>query len=225
MRLEKIKFILAMLIFGSIGVFIKNIDLPSAAIVQWRTIIGSIFLFVIFIMGDRKTDMSSIKENIVPLIVAGIVLGANWAFMFKAFEYTSVGIVTVLYYCAPIFVFFLSPILFKEKIRYRQSIGITAAIIGMFIINNTTNNTVELSLGIFYGLLSALFYAALIISNKFIDKVDGISSTFIQLFIAMIVMTVYIFITTKNIVYLPKGKDILLISIVGILHTGIAFSM
>lgn len=225
MKFVKVKFILAMLIFGSIGIFIKNIQLPSQAIVQWRTIIGSIFLLFIFIGKGKKIDIESIKKNIIPLIIAGIVLGANWAFMFQAFQYTSVGVVTLLYYSAPIIVFFLSPIIFKEKIRLRQLLGITAAIIGMLIINSVSKIENGLSLGIVYGLVSALFYAALMISNKFIRDVDGISNTFIQLFVAMIVMTSYIFITTKRLIYIPEGQDILLIAIVGIVHTGIAFYM
>lgn len=226
MKLAKIKFILAMLIFGSIGVFVKNIELPSVAIVQWRTIIGSIFLLFIFIIQKHEMNRESIIKNLIPLILAGIVLGGNWAFMFEAFNYTSVGIVTVLYYCAPIVVFFISPILFKERIRYRQVIGIAAAIIGMVIINSVSSGGNDgLSLGILYALISALLYATLMIINKFIHDVDGIPSTFIQLFVAMIVMTMYILITTENIIYLPKGKDVLLITIVGILHTGIAFSM
>lgn len=121
--------------------------------------------------------------------------------------------------------FFLSPIIFKEKIRLRQLLGITAAIIGMLIINSVSKIENGLSLGIVYGLVSALFYAALMISNKLIRDVDGISNTFIQLFVAMIVMTSYIFITTKRLIYIPEGQDILLIGIVGIVHTGIAFYM
>lgn len=223
MKLTKIKFILAMLIFGSVGIFVKNINLPSIAIVQWRTMIGSMFLLLILIIQKRKIDIENIKKNITPLILAGIVLGANWAFMFEAFEYTSVGIVTVLYYCAPIVVFFLSPIIFKEKIRFKQVIGISAAIVGMIIINSFTNDDSSSSLGILYALISALFYAGVMISNKFIDEVDGISSTFIQLFVAMIVMTIYIFIATKNIIFIPEKSDIMLVSIVGIIHTGIAY--
>ena len=223
MKFVKVKFILAMLIFGSIGIFIKNIQLPSEAIVQWRTIIGSIFLGLIFIVKSKKIDIKAIKKNIIPLTIAGIVLGANWAFMFEAFQYTSVGIVTLLYYCAPIIVFFLSPIIFKEKIRARQVLGITAAIIGMLVINSAAKVETQSSLGIVYALISALFYASLMISNKFIRDLDGITSTFIQLFIAMIVITTYIFITSKTLIYIPKGKDIILIAIVGIVHTGIAF--
>nr|WP_300005630.1 DMT family transporter [Tissierella sp.] len=221
----KVKFILAMLIFGSIGIFIKSIELPSQAIVQWRTIIGSIFLLLILITKGRKLDLESIKKNMLPLIIAGIVLGANWAFMFQAFEYTPVGVVTLLYYSAPVIVFFLSPIIFKEKILPRQLLGITAAIVGMLIINKVSRVESGLSLGILYALISALFYAVLMISNKFIRDIDGVTSTFIQLFVAMIVMTIYIFITTKKLIYIPQGRDIILIAIVGVVHTGIAFYM
>ncbi|HHX62520.1 MAG TPA: EamA family transporter, partial [Epulopiscium sp.] len=108
---SKIKFVIAMLIFGSIGIFVKNIQLPSPAIVQWRTIIGSIFLFCIFIVRKKRIDRQGIKKNLIPLIIAGIVLGGGWAFLFEAYRHTTVGIATMAYYCAPIAVFILSPII------------------------------------------------------------------------------------------------------------------
>lgn len=225
LKSSKLTFIIAMLIFGSIGTFVKSIHLPSVAIVHWRTIIGSLFLVVIFAVQKKSIDFRSVRKDLIALILAGIVLGGNWVFLFEAYRYTSVGVATMLYYCAPIVVFFLSPILFHDQFKVSQCIGIAVALIGMLVINFVGTDLGGFSIGIVYGLISALLYASLMIVNKFIRAVSGLESTLFQLMIAGIILTIYIFITTGQLLYLPSGNDILLICMVGILHTGIAFSM
>ena len=225
MKSSKTKFIMAMLIFGSIGIFAKNIQLPSPAIVQWRTIIGSIFLLFVFIVRKKKIDIVGIKDNLPILIGAGIVLGGGWAFLFEAYSHTSVGMATMAYYCAPIGVFFLSPIIFKEKVSARQIGGIAMAILGMVIVNTLGAGGEVFSLGVVYGLISALFYAALMIINKFIRGLSGVESTWVQLMIAAVVMTTYVFMTTGQMVHLPRGNDVWLVLMVGVLHTGVACNL
>ncbi len=129
------------------------------------------------------------------------------------------------YYCAPIIVFSVSPILFKEKITLPQVLGMMTAIVGMVIINLLGEQGVGFSLGMIYGLISALFYAALMIANKFIKGLSGVESTWVQLMVAAIVMTMYVFITTGKIIHLPQANDIWLILMIGVLHTGIACNL
>lgn len=225
LKSSRLTFIVSMLIFGSIGTFVKNIDLPSAVIVHWRTIIGSLFLILVFALQKKSIDFCAVKKDLPALIIAGVVLGGNWVFLFEAYRYTSVGVATMLYYCAPIVVFFLSPILFKDQIRLSQAMGIAAALIGMLIINFVGTELGHFSIGMVYGLMAALLYASLMIVNKFIRAVSGLESTLFQLMIAGLVLTFYLLITTGKMLYLPSGDDILLIVIVGVLHTGIAFSL
>ncbi|MEG0330502.1 MAG: DMT family transporter, partial [Longicatena sp.] len=188
---NKIKLAIAMLIFGSIGIFVKNIDLASAIIVQWRTYIGFVFLTILFILSKQKLNINSIRKNIGILILTGIVLGTSWVVLFEAYRYTSVSMATLLYYCAPIIVFFLSACLFKERITRSGVIGILVAISGMIIINvvGVSNESV---IGIICGLLSAVLYALLMILNKYIKHLSGLESTFIQLGVAAIVMSIYV---------------------------------
>lgn len=223
---EKIKpelnLIMAMLIFGSIGIFVKNIDLPSTAIVLWRTIIGSTFLAVIFLLKKQSINVRGIRQNLTMLIAAGAVLGGGWAFLFEAYRHTTVSTATLLYYCAPIAVFLLSPLLFKEKMTINKVVGIVAAILGMLILNGTGVDKTGLSLGVIYGLVAALLYALLMIINKFIKDLSGLENTFVQLLVAMFVMIIYMAITTGRVLYLPTGYDLILVVTIGILHTGVA---
>lgn len=225
----KIQFITAMLLFGSIGIFVKNIDAPSANIVQWRTIIGSLSLLVFLLIKKEKLDMVGIKRNIIPLLVSGVVLGGNWAFLFEAYNHTSVGTATIVYYLAPIIVFFLAPILFKTKLTKPQIFAIVSAVIGMILVNIKEISSGDFSVAILYSATAAVFYATVIVSNQFIKDMTGLQSTFVQLTISAVVMTIYCTITTGNILYIPTGdsalKEIIFLLILGIVHTGATFPM
>ncbi len=220
----KLQFIIAMLIFGSIGIFVKYISVPSVQIVQFRTIIGSLCLVGFMLFKKQKPNFDKIKQNIIPLVVAGVSIGASWVFLFEAYKQTSVGLATIVYYCAPIIVFFLAPVIFKEKITKPQLVAITFALIGMLAVN-----IMEFSLGasnaITCALISALLYAVIMIDNKFIKGLNGIESTLIQLLIASVIITAYCAISLGEIIFIPSGADILYLAIVGIFHTGVAMAL
>lgn len=216
------KIIIAMLIFGSIGIFVKLINLPSVEIVLLRTVIGSTFIGSILLFTKQALDFKAIKQNLKVLLIAGVVLGGNWVFLFEAYQYSSVGIATLIHYSAPALVFILSPIVLKEKLTSQKVIGIMATIIGMLIINGINGSGQGISLGIIYGIISASLYACIMILNKFIEDLSGLETTFIQLFIAGIVMAVYTFVTMRSSFIIPRGSDLIMVVIVGVVHTGIA---
>ena len=53
-------------------------------------------------------------------------MGLSWLFLYEAYRLVGVGISSLAYYCAPIMVMVLSPLIFKEKL--------TIPIIGSFIV-------------------------------------------------------------------------------------------
>ncbi len=221
----KLQFIFSMLMFGSIGIVIKHISMDSAAIVQWRTIIATVFLLLLFAVRRKRPDFAAIKANWLPLLISGTVLGGNWAFLFEAFHRTSIGTATIIYYFAPILVFFLAPVFFKEHITKGQLLGIGAAISGTVLINIMSVQSGDFSIAILFALASAVLYATVMICNRFMHELSGLDSTFVQLFIAALVMTLYCTLTTGNILTFSSASDMLLITILGVVHTGMVFPM
>ena len=216
------KYIVSLLIFGSIGIFVKNINLPSTQIVMYRTIIATLFFILLFSLPKNKIDFKGIKNNLLMLVLSGISLGTTWAFLFESYARISISIATLLYYFAPTLVILLSPLFLKEKLTSLKIICISISVIGMTLISNIDIFNIIANIGIVYGFLSALFYAFLIIFNKKIKVVDGSSSTFIQIFVAMIIMICYVFIINGDSLILPDKKSIILTLIVGFIHTGFA---
>ena len=80
-------------------------------------------------------------------------------------------------------------------------------------------------LGILFGLLAALFYATVIILNKFIKNVGGIHRTFLQFLAAIATLVPYVLFTSGIRVHTLSGKGIVYLLIVGLIHTGVTYCL
>lgn len=220
-RKEYIKFIAAMLIFGTNGLLVTNISLSSAEIVLTRTFLGSLFILAIVLI-KQDFSLKKFKGTMISVILAGLSLGAGWVFLFEAYKYASVSIGTLIYYCGPIIVIILSPLIFHERLTWNKIIAVIAVAAGMMCITGISSVTGGISRGIICGAIAALLYAALIICNKFVKGIKGIDSTLAQLTIAFLVILMYLFITQGGLCYIPEGRELVFIIILGVVNSGLA---
>ena len=225
MKKYKIGLITAMLIWGSIGIFVKYIDFTSTEIAIARAIVGSIFLIVFSIVSKENLSKEKIKSNLLVLICCGICLCFNWIFLFQAYHYTTISTATICYYLAPIIVMFISPFILKEKLTFIKVSCIIAAMIGMLCIVGIDKNSIGTNniIGILYGLSAACFYAGVVILNKFLKDISGRDSSIVQLSVAAIFLLPYVIFTEKINLVGISSRSIILLLIVGIVHTGIAY--
>ena len=100
----------SMAIFGTVGIFIKQIPFPSAVIALGRGIIGSIFLLLTAMIAKKPLDIPAIKKNLKLLIISGIAIGVNWILLFESYKYIPVSTATLCYYLSPVFVTLASPV-------------------------------------------------------------------------------------------------------------------
>lgn len=224
----KALFIFVMLIFGSIGLFVKNIELSSSELALFRGAIGSVFLIVASLFLKQKVNFNQIsKKNLILLLFSGTAMGFNWIFLFEAYRYTTISNATLSYYFAPIFVMVLAPFLLKERWTTLKAISILLAFTGFFLIVQPqalpSNVGFHHGVGIGYGLLAAAFYASVILLNKFIRNLSDFETTIMQLTIATIVLLPYVLFTEEMNYTGISGETILLILVVGVFHTGIAY--
>ncbi|MGZ4160834.1 MAG: DMT family transporter [Neobacillus sp.] len=222
----KVKIITTMLIFGSMGVFVKNINLSSSEIAFLRGIIGSLFLIGASFLARQKVSFQSIKENIVLLLLSGAAIGTNWILLFQAYKYTTISNATLSYYFAPVFVMILAPFVLKEKLTKVKTGSIILAMIGLFLVVNIGgggDGSYNHPVGILYGLSAAALYASVILMNKFIKNLSGFETTLVQLMVAAIVLFPYVLLKDHLNFSSVNAHSIILILILGIIHTGIAY--
>ena len=223
--MEKMKLVIAMLIVGSIGIFVHFIAMPSAVVAAARAFIGTLFLLLTIISKRTAIQWKFVKQNAIYLIISGAAIGFNWIFLFEAYQYTTVAVATLCYYMAPAFVILLAPIVLKEKLTPLNILCTLFALLGAVLISGVLGGSGANLTGVFYGLLAAVLYASIMILNKKMKGLSGLELTFFQLTVATCVMLPYVLITEDlvNLLWTPQSMSLLLI--VGIIHTGLVYQL
>jgi len=213
------KYILALLLFGSNGIVASRIDLSSYEIVLLRTLIGSLLLIAIFFLSRGKLTFWKYKKDFAFLTVSGIAMGTSWMFLYEAYAQIGVSIASLCYYCGPVIVMILSPLLFKEKLTCTKIIGFLAVLIGIFLVNGYGAVAAN-RFGLLCGLASAVMYAFMVIFNKKAAAIAGLENSALQLFIAFATVAVFVGFKQGFMIDIPTGS-VLPIFVLGLLNTGI----
>ncbi len=227
--LSYVMLISSMLIFGTIGIFRRSIPLSSGSLAFARGLIGALFLTAFTMCRGKRSGQGSItKRNKILLVVSGMLIGINWMLLFEAYNYTTVATATLCYYMQPTIVILLSPLIFREKLTAKKLICAVVAMVGMIFVSGIADGVGIRSVdgkGILFGMGAAFVYAAVVILNKKVQVEGAYTKTIIQLFSAALIMVPYILLTEDFGSIHLDGNAILMILIVGIIHTGIAYAM
>ena len=218
----------SMAIFGTVGIFIKNIPFPSAVIALGRGIIGSVFLLLSAVISKKALDVPAIKKNLKLLILSGIAIGVNWILLFESYKYIPVSTATLCYYLSPVFVTLASPVVLKEKLTGTKLACVGAALLGMVLISGVLQGDAAAG-GQFTGILlacgAAVLYATVVLLNKFIKDVPANDCTVMQLGTVAVVLLPYVLLT-ENLGSIDWNMThVVMLIFVGILHTGIAYKL
>lgn len=221
----KAKVITAMLLFGSMGLLVKHIPLPASTLALGRGLLGALFLLCLSLALKQPLNRAALRRNAKLLLLSGLVLSANWIFLFEAFKHTKIATATLTYYLAPVFVVLSSPWLLHEKLTRTKISCVAAALGGMLLVSASSLQGLGSgndAIGIACGIAAALFYASMMLLNKFIQGLSGSETTAAQLGIAALVLAPYVWLT-EGVPAALSWDNALLLLILGIVHTGIAF--
>ncbi len=213
-------YITALLLFGSNGIIANHIALPSTEIVLYRTFIGSAFLFLVFLISNKKWTLFKEKKSLFYLFLSGIAMGASWMFLYEAYRRIGVAVSSLLYYCGPVIVILLAPILFGETLTKRKTLGFISAFFGLFLINGSLLSAKADLIGILFGLMSAVMYALMVIANKKAAKISGLENSLLQLWFSFLTVAVFVVLRGNSLVHIPTGS-ILPLLFLGIVNTGL----
>ena len=222
----RLMLITSMAIFGTLGLFVRNIPVSSGELALYRAMLAALLLAAYFVVTKQKIPFEKMKKEVPLLLLSGIAMGINWILLFEAYKYTTVSIATLSYYFAPVIVTVVCPILFHEKLTGKQMVCFAMSTLGIVMITGIGDmrggNDV---VGILFGLGAAVFYATVILLNKFIKNVEGIHRTFFQFLSAILILIPYVMMTSG--VTLGKMNTIGWVNllIVGFIHTGVTYCM
>lgn len=220
--------ILAMSIWGTIGIFRKMIPLPSALIAFSRGVIGTAFALLVMKIRGKQMEHHLSKRVMALLVLTGALIGLSWMVLFEAYNYTSVSVATLCYYMEPTFVVLLSLLIFKEKLTVKKGVCSFLALVGMVLVSGILEAG-KLQKGDLTGVMlsvgAAILYATVVLLNKSLPGIDSYEKTVIQLGSAAIVLLPYLLFSGSFAGNTWDVKTIALLLFVGIIHTGISYTL
>ncbi len=214
------KYLASLLMFGMNGIVASTIALGSLDIVLARTFIGSLFLIVLLVAARKKTNLFGNLKHTLYLAISGMALGISWIFLYEAYRQVGVGTASLLYYCGPVIVMMLAPLIFHEKITVIKVAGLATVVAGMLFINGQALQQGKSAWGLICGLMSAVLYAAMVIFSKKAESITGIGNALGQLTAAFLSVAVFA-LTRKGFSFQIQIADLLPMLILGIVNTGI----
>lgn len=220
MKKSFIKYITALLLFGLNGIVASNINLKSYEIVFLRTGIGSILLIALFLLKIRKTKTIKNRRDMMFITLSGMAMGISWICLYEAYAQIGVGISSLLYYCGPVILMALSPVLFRERLTFRKIIGFVFVMIGIFFVNKTVSGENIRVYGIVCGIISAFMYAFMVIFNKYTKEIKGLENSMVQLFVSFLTVAVFTAVKSGAVIHISSG-DAVWILILGLINTGL----
>lgn len=217
----------SMTLFGTIGLFVKYIGMPSSFIALVRGTVGALFLIAVIVIKKEKVSFAKIKKHLVLLIVSGACIGVNWIFLFEAYRYTTVAKATLCYYLAPVLVILFSPIFLKEKLTVKKALCVFTALGGMVLVSGVLGSSFDKGEipGLLLGFGAASLYASVVMMNRKLAALSAYEKTTVQLIAAAVTVLPYVIFTVdfSDIEFAPL--PLLMLGVVAVFHTGVAYAV
>ncbi len=226
--MNRIKLALVMIVWGSLGVFTRSIPLSALSLAFLRALIALPVLFIAMKM--NKTEKTGNVEWVMlkPYLISGVLLGFGWLTLFYGFKHTSISTAVIIYNMCPVYVMIAAPFLLKEVISKLQIAVIFSSFFGLFLIVGQNILEGYGYMGMALSAISGMLYATIVLINRssITRRVDNQTATFVQIGTAMLVLLPFVLMdgNVLNVVDLDV-RAILFILLLGILHTGVAYTI
>ena len=213
-------FLLALLLFGTNGLYVARLHLASCHIVLFRTLIGGLVLTALVLLRGGF-DRGAVRDERWMLLLGGAALGLNWIALFESYRLLNVSLATLIYYVGPMLVILFSPLLFRERLTGIRLVAVGLVGIGLLFISGSIAAGGLRLTGLLAAAAAALFYAALIVFNKRVRKTSGLQTAAIELDVAFVVVLVYALLTAG--LPRPTRAELPWLLAIGLINTGLAY--
>ncbi|MEA5108355.1 MAG: EamA family transporter [Sphaerochaeta associata] len=190
MQTPLLRYIAALLLFGTNGVVASHIQADSLTIVFFRTTLGLVGLLAATLVLHKHKKPGTETREVLLLLLSGIYMGLGWASLYKAYTLLGVGLSSLLYYTGPIMVLAVSIMQKKEPYTHRLLFACLLVVMGMLFLKEDSALQGTSVQGMLYGLFSACMYACMVLTNRRVSKGSGLVHTLWQLGGSTAVVTV-----------------------------------
>ena len=219
-------YIVAVLLYGTVGLVLRFIDLPSEVIVFFRGSLGALSVLAYMLLRGMRPDGGAIRANLRWLVAGGVFLGLNWVFLFAAYIHTTVAMASLCNYLAPVILIAISPFAFGESVGPKRVACVVAAFVGIALVSNlpaATSGGLN-AFGLMLGILAALSFVGVVFCNRHLHDIDSLDRVVVQLSISAAVVLPYAFVANGGLPIAGlDGRSRLLLAFLCVVQTGFAY--
>ncbi len=157
---------IAVMLFGLAGVAAQFVEISAVMVALGRVVCSSLLLLAIALVKKDRLKLDS-KRDVFLIILTGAVMAAHWTTFFQSIQVSTVAIGTITFSTFPLFLTFLEPAVFREKIRRQSIICAVILFIGVLITIPEFSMANHTTIGILWGMASSLTYAVLTLANRY----------------------------------------------------------
>ena len=157
---------IAVMLFGLAGVVAQFVEVSAVMVALGRVICSSALLLIIALVKKDRLRLDS-KRDVLLIILTGAVMAAHWTTFFQSIQVSTVAIGTITFSTFPLFLTFLEPVVFHEKIRRQSIISAVILFIGVLITIPEFSMANHTTIGIIWGMICSLTYAVLTLANRY----------------------------------------------------------
>ncbi|HYG58052.1 MAG TPA: DMT family transporter [Symbiobacteriaceae bacterium] len=223
-----LSIIASMLIWGSVGIFVRMAGTEPLVSVTFRVLFAAIAMGGLAFLQPKAGSGAPVKgpgtwRRRALLLASGLGLALNWLFFFKALDTTSVTNAVLAYYAAPVLVAVSSPLLLGERLERRTLVAMAMAFGGICVMLYQPQSLRAADiLGIGYGLIAACFYASVTITGRWLADVPPARLVLIQCATASLVLVPAVLLSAgAGALAVPAGA-LLMLAVIGVVHTALA---
>ena len=120
-------------LWGTIGVIVRHVDLPAAAIVASRVWVASVVLGLWLAVADVP-GAPLLRHRPARTVLAGVVLAGHWVALVEALQRAPIGTVLLLTYLAPVGVAVAAPRALGEVVGRATVTALALGVAGMALV-------------------------------------------------------------------------------------------
>lgn len=168
-----LELMLAMVISGSIGVFVIKSGQQPANVVFFRCACAFLCL-VPYCYWRGYLRAKYFKVNILlPVVIAGVLMVINWVLLFKAFPVTTISLATIVYHVNPFVVMLLSVVFLRQSITRNDIAWSVLAFVGLLLAMSNNGKFILPGYSERMGLLLVLCATTLYAGTVILTKLTG----------------------------------------------------
>lgn len=222
---EKLKYVAAVLLYGTVGTFLRFVALPSEMVAFFRGLIGAVFILLALLVRGKRPDGAAIRRNGRWLLLSGVCLGLNWLFLFAAYVETSVAVASLCNYLAPVLVIAAAPLLLRERLDKRKLPLILLALIGIVLVSGVLGGGGGSLKGVLLGLAAAVCFAAIVLCNRRLRDISPMDRSLVQLALSAATLLPFVLVKSWGHWPAPDLGSVLIVLLLGAVHTGFAYCL